>query len=138
MYDDMKLLRDKMAVACVLHDVIEDDPEKNPAAMKEQLLAAFGLFVTGLVEELTQDLSLPYEERRKKMVDECGAKSLHAQVIKLCDRLDNLSDLETTEGAEKLTKRYLVETPIMLKNMEAGCKACPGLYNQIDRVLARF
>lgn len=128
---DMKLLRPKMIQIGLLHDCMEDS--KRPDIVEKVMEQQFGSFVVSVVKEVTQDRSIPYEDRRKKMVDECGAKSVHAQIIKLADRLDNCSEVHGM--SEKFIKRYLDETPQMIKNMNSGCDAYPSLKKRIEDII---
>lgn len=128
---DMMPLRSKLILAALFHDCIEDG--KDPKAIEETMTRRWGSFVTGIVLEVTQDPKLPKKERRQKMVDECGAKSLFAQILKLADRLDNCSEMAGM--SENFIQRYLTETPAMLRNMTAGCNACPSLKNRIEAII---
>ena len=128
---DLLGLRPKMIQIAILHDCIEDG--KNPEKIMEEMQKLFGAFVVGVVKELTNDMTLPTAERRQKMVEQCGAKSLHAQIVKLADRLDNCSEMSS--ASEKFILRYLDETPKMLANMKAGCEAAPSLKERIEAVI---
>lgn len=128
---DMKFLRGKFIIAALFHDCIEDG--KDPKAIEETMLRRWGSFVTGIVLEVTQDRALPKKERRQKMVDECGSKSLFGQILKLADRLDNCSEM--LNMSENFIQRYLTETPVMLRNMSSGCQACPTLKTRIEAVI---
>ena len=74
--------------AAVLHDVLEDTPT-TPA----QLTAQFGAEITALVQELTDDKSLPQAERKRLQVAHAPHKSLGAARIKLADKLCNVRDV---------------------------------------------
>lgn len=130
---DMTPLRHKLIHAGILHDCIEDCDKNVAAFVEAEIIRIFGSFVAGIVKEVTQDRSLETAPRRKKMVDECGAESLHAQILKLADRLDNCSEMNGM--SEKFILRYLEETPVMLRNMEAGCLACPSLKQRIEAII---
>jgi len=71
------------------------------------------------IQELTQDKSLPWKERRQKMIDHCGEMSATARLVKLADRLDNICDMGSMD--RKFKTRYCKEARAMLKNMGGTC-----------------
>lgn len=75
-------------VAALLHDTVEDTPTTF-----EELRQLFGPKVESLVRELSDDKSLPKQERKRRQVLEAPEKSLEAAQIKLADKLCNLRDL---------------------------------------------
>lgn len=87
-------------IATILHDVVED----CDVPMSE-IVEKFGLHVAALVEELTTDdvecgiLGKPDYLRRKML-----GMSSYALVIKLCDRLHNVSDLKSLPEGDRLNK----------------------------------
>lgn len=107
--DDNKELRAAL-LAAVLHDTLEDTE-----IPKERLIELFGEPVVEVVDELTQDKSLPKTERRQKMVSECGGYSRQARVVKLADRWDNMTEMRSM-GADFI-ERYCAEARSMVENM---------------------
>ena len=77
-----------LLMAAVLHDVIEDT-ETTP----EELSAAFGERVAGIVMEVTDDKSLPRHERKALVVRNIAHKSREARLVKLSDLLSNVGDV---------------------------------------------
>lgn len=128
-------LRDKMGVVALLHDSIEDAQENklDPQVVAQVIQTEYGDFVLSVVKELTQDGSLPKKERREKMIEHCRSMSQQAQVVKLADRLDNVSEMKGM--STKFIERYLDETPRMLESMNG---ACPELEAKIQAVLAEY
>ncbi len=74
--------------AALLHDCVED----TNSSYKE-LQGLFGEEVADLVEELTDDMSLPYEERKRLQVAKAPKMSAKARVIKVADQLCNVRDI---------------------------------------------
>ena len=99
--------RRTMLLAAVLHDCLEDT-ELPP----EQIFREFGEEVLAVVRELTQDMSLPKAERKRRMVEGCGAMSLEARVVKLADRWDNMTTMHLL--SEEFQLRYSKEAGEML------------------------
>lgn len=75
-------------VAALLHDTLEDTE-----TTKEELEAAFGPRVLYTVIELTDDPSVPENQKKQKQVEHAPLMSLNAQLVKLADRLYNIRDL---------------------------------------------
>lgn len=74
--------------AAILHDTIEDTE-----TTKEELLKKFGKEVTDYVIEMTDDKSLPKTERKRLQIVNAPHKSKGAKLIKLCDKICNVTDI---------------------------------------------
>lgn len=74
--------------AALLHDTVEDTETTI-----EEIEAAFGGRVAAIVAEVTDDKSLPKEERKRLQVAKARGKSPGAQLVKLADKISNLRDL---------------------------------------------
>lgn len=81
--------------AAVLHDTVEDCPDVT----LKQIIDLFGVNVALLVWELTNPSrnfpSLRRKERKKMDRDHIAEASAEAQMIKACDRIDNLRSIKT-------------------------------------------
>ena len=78
----------ELVMAGLLHDTIEDTD-----TTRAELVEAFGEEVAGLVFEVTDDTSLPREERKRRQVRTAPSKSLRARMIKLADKIANLHSI---------------------------------------------
>lgn len=74
--------------AAILHDTIEDTE-----TTQEELLRSFGKAVTDYVIEMTDDKSLPKAERKLLQIVNAPHKSKGAKLIKLCDKICNVTDI---------------------------------------------
>src|SRR3954464_4314819 len=74
-----------LVIAALLHDAIED--QEVP---REMIAEVFGEDVAGLVEEVTDDKSLPKQERKRLQAEHAPKKSDRAKLIKLADKTSNL------------------------------------------------
>jgi guanosine-3',5'-bis(diphosphate) 3'-pyrophosphohydrolase len=74
--------------AAVLHDTVEDT-----GTTLEELTAAFGAEVSAVVAEVTDDKSLPRDERKRLQEVHAAGASFRAQQVKLADKIGNLRDL---------------------------------------------
>ncbi len=74
--------------AALLHDTVEDT-QTTPA----ELRAAFGPAIAAIVEEVTDDKSLPKAERKRLQVEHAAKMSAQAKLVKLADKICNLRDM---------------------------------------------
>ena len=105
---------DALIAAAYLHDTIEDTDTTH-----EALHDLFGGLVASLVLELTSDLE---QIKRLGKKDYLARKMAHdmssyALVIKLADRLDNVTDIATAKDA-KWRARYKAETEHIMNYIE--------------------
>ena len=77
-----------VVAAAFLHDTIED-----AGVTAAELTERFGQNVTDLVLEVTDDKSLPKEERKRLQIEHAPKLSVRAQVIKLADKISNLRSI---------------------------------------------
>ena len=77
-----------LVMAGLLHDTIEDTE-----TTLEELEGAFGADVAALVAEVTDDTTLPREERKRRQVRSAPSRSVRARMIKLADKTANLHSI---------------------------------------------
>lgn len=107
MYKDSYKI-DELITIALLHDILEDTN-----GTYEQLLEKFGELVANTVLELTNNKEeIEKSEKRFYLAKKMINMSSYALVVKLCDRLDNVSDLDKTDAAFAL--RYIEETEYIL------------------------
>jgi guanosine-3',5'-bis(diphosphate) 3'-pyrophosphohydrolase len=75
-------------MAAVLHDTIEDT-ETTPDELEQN----FGPEVRAVVEEVTDDKSLPKDVRKQLQIDHAPALSDRAKLVKLADKICNVTDV---------------------------------------------
>ncbi len=80
--------------AAVLHDTIEDTETTTP-----ELDSLFGPEVRSLVMEVTDDKSLPNAERKRLQIVHAPHLSPRAKLIKLADKIANVTDITATAPA---------------------------------------
>jgi GTP diphosphokinase / guanosine-3',5'-bis(diphosphate) 3'-diphosphatase len=113
--------------AAILHDTIEDSN-----ASYDELAKRFGRRVARFVAELTMDKRLPKHCRTRIMLETARQKSSEYRLIKLADRLDNLSDMNGWDKARRQT--YCESTADLLKAHQGTHK---GLETLIRKELLR-
>ena len=74
--------------AALLHDTLEDT-QTTPAELRD----AFGETVASIVEEVTDDKSLPKAERKRRQVEHAASLSREAKLVKLADKICNVRDV---------------------------------------------
>jgi (p)ppGpp synthase/HD superfamily hydrolase len=81
-------------LAGLLHDTVEDT-QTTP----EEIAAAFGDVVAGLVAEATDDKTLPKEMRKAMQVKHAPHRSPAAKMLKLADKIANLRAIAASPPA---------------------------------------
>jgi len=76
-------------ISAVLHDTIEDTKTTG-----EEIETLFGNEVRHIVQECTDDKTLPKETRKQLQITNAGHHCHKAKLVKLADKLYNLRDLE--------------------------------------------
>ncbi|MDM8567652.1 HD domain-containing protein [Candidatus Halobeggiatoa sp. HSG11] len=75
-------------MAALLHDTLEDTD-----ATEIEILELFGEQVLYLVQEVTDDKSLPKQQRKLNQIESASHKSVAAKQIKLADKTCNIHDI---------------------------------------------
>jgi (p)ppGpp synthase/HD superfamily hydrolase len=91
-----------LVVAALLHDAVEDQPVSRATVAEE-----FGEDVASLVLEVTDDKSLPKQERKRRQVEHAPALSPRAALLKLADKTSNLTALAVSPPADWKRARRL-------------------------------
>lgn len=116
--------------AALLHDVIEDcfeDPEVGYHVIEEK----FGKRVADIVMELTsskEDIDDNYDSKADYLIVKMIHMSDDALVIKLADRLQNISDAFT--ASERFRNKYFQETVQIMAELKGHRR-----YNRIQGLL---
>jgi guanosine-3',5'-bis(diphosphate) 3'-pyrophosphohydrolase len=119
-------------LAALLHDTIEDTQ-----TLPEEISGLFGDEVLALVLEVTDDKSLPRDERKRLQIELAPHKSPGAKLIKLADKTCNLHDLVASPPqvwSAGRRREYLKWT----EQVVAGLRGTnPALEAHYDRELAK-
>ena len=86
--------------AALLHDTVEDTDTTI-----EEIEAGFGRSIAAIVAEVTDDKSLPKEERKRLQIVKAGSKSDGAKLVKLADKIANLRDIRSDPPSDWDTAR---------------------------------
>jgi guanosine-3',5'-bis(diphosphate) 3'-pyrophosphohydrolase len=119
-------------VAAILHDTLEDT-ETTAAELEDR----FGRDVCDVVQEVSDDKTLPKQERKRLQVEHAPHLSQRAKQLKLADKTCNLQDvIDSPAVGWSLERRidYLDWT----EKSAVGCRGVnAALEEHYDRVLRR-
>jgi guanosine-3',5'-bis(diphosphate) 3'-pyrophosphohydrolase len=106
----------EVLAAALLHDTVEDTH-----ATLEDIEDMFGVRVSALVSEVTDDKTLPKEERKRLQIIHAPDISMEAKMIKLGDKICNVRDVVNSppQGwTDDRRREYLEWTALVI----AGCR----------------
>lgn len=110
---------DQLISAALLHDTIEDTNTTY-----KDLVKLFGGLVASLVQELTSDPEeIKNVGKTQYLINKMEHMSNWALVIKLADRLENVSDLKTT--SKSFRDKIVKSTKQILSDLKAHRKLTP-------------
>jgi guanosine-3',5'-bis(diphosphate) 3'-pyrophosphohydrolase len=81
----------ELIIAALLHDTIEDT-----SATQAEIEIKFGSKVFGIVQEVTDDMSLSSSERKRQQIVNAKSLSFNARCIKIADKTCNINDILCT------------------------------------------
>lgn len=125
-------------ICALLHDTIEDTD-----ATYEEIVAlypgrpSFTDAIVKVVSEVTDDKSLPKVRRKELQIINAPSKSYYAKLVKLCDKLDNLSDISDDPPKDWSPKRcygYFVWAYEVVQGLRGTNKA---LEDKLDEIFKR-
>lgn len=111
---------DTTIAAGYLHDTIEDTGTKY-----EELKTKFGHAVADIVQECSDDKSLPKAERKKLQAEHAAHKSPQAKQVKMADKISNLRSILTSPPADWNDARKL-EYFVWSKTVVDNCRGVNG------------
>jgi guanosine-3',5'-bis(diphosphate) 3'-pyrophosphohydrolase len=88
--------------AAALHDTIEDTE-----TTEEELRTTFGEEIAQIVVEMTDDKSLPKEQRKRLQIEHAHRMSREGALVKLADKICNLRDVAANPPLEWSLKRQV-------------------------------
>jgi guanosine-3',5'-bis(diphosphate) 3'-pyrophosphohydrolase len=118
--------------AAILHDTIEDT-ETTPQEIEDN----FGQEVLLLVLEVTDDKSLPKQERKRLQIEHAPNLSTSAKLIKIGDKICNVTGITATQPVEWPLERKL-EYLDWAEKVVLGCRGSnPDLEQHFEAVLTK-
>ena len=119
------VVEETLLVAALLHDTVED----TETSLRE-IEEIFGSRVRRLVEEVTDDGSLPRKTRKQLQVEHAPGLSSAAKQLKIADKICNVRDIAESPPADWSRQRkteYLEWT----EQVVAGCR---GVNPKLDAI----
>lgn len=111
--------------AAALHDVVEDTPTRP-----EEIEARFGAIVRRIVEEVSDDMTLPQAAQKRHQVERAPHLSLQAQQIKIADKISNVRAIIFAPPEEWALARRL-EYLDWAEEVVAGCRGANGALERL-------
>jgi (p)ppGpp synthase/HD superfamily hydrolase len=106
----------ELVAAGWLHDTMEDTE-----TTRGELAQRFGLRVAGMVAEVTDDMTLPKDRRRRKQVEDAPKKSAEAKLIKIADKVSNVR-ARIFPHASREQREELADYVAWAEQVVAGCR----------------
>jgi (p)ppGpp synthase/HD superfamily hydrolase len=121
-----------MVVAAWLHDILEDT-HMTMHSLYEQFGPTVGSYVVGLTNQYTKSSypKLHREERKRLEFERLAQCSSEVRFIKLCDRLDNVCDIQNLKNKPY----YVEETYDLVKEIGGTCAYLANeIYTKLEEV----
>jgi guanosine-3',5'-bis(diphosphate) 3'-pyrophosphohydrolase len=118
-------------VAAALHDTVEDT-----GTLPEEIAAEFGPEVCAVVLEVSDDKSLPKQERKRLQIEHASHKSLRAKNVKLGDKITNVRDIivrPPDDWSETRRREYVLWAQAVVEGLRG---ANPALEAEFDRIVS--
>lgn len=112
----------EILAASILHDIIEDTE-----VTESELNAIFGNRVASVVAEVTDNMALTYEERKREQIKKAEFISGDAKKIKIADKISNINDILTQplNWSERRKMQYVDWALQVVQN-------CKGVNTNLD------
>ena len=117
----------EVLAAALLHYTIEDTE-----TTVDELIDNFGERVCSLVQEVTDDKSLPKMERKQRQIEHAKEISEGAALIKLGDKISNVTDITNTPPTDWDSSRRLE----YLDWAEEVINNCPKVNEKLENYFA--
>jgi guanosine-3',5'-bis(diphosphate) 3'-pyrophosphohydrolase len=114
-------------VAAVLHDTVEDTQTTF-----DQVKDQFGARVAELVQEVTDDKTLPKQTRKDLQIEHAAHASRGAQIIKLADKTSNVRSMAASPPKDWSDERRLEYVDWAARVVDVCRPAAPWLAEEFD------
>ena len=124
------VIDENVLCAAILHDTIEDTE-----TTVEELQEHFGEKITSIVLEVTDDKSLEKSVRKQKQVEHAASISHEAKLVKLADKIANITDIINTppvDWSSDRKKDYFDWAKAVVDNLRG---AHQGLEKDFDELI---
>ena len=119
-------------VAAILHDTVEDT---NTTLL--EIEENFGPVISSIVQEVTDDKTLPKPERKRLQIEHAPHLSAGAKQIKLADKISNISDVAFAPPAHWSHERR-VDYLAWADSVVGGLRGCNKQMEELfDKTMSR-
>jgi len=129
-----------LSISTLLHDVVEDCFSENHKEGLDEISKLFGFQVASIVHELTSVKSEVKEQGKKEyLLNKMLKMSSYSLCIKLCDRLDNLNDMDSM--SEEFITKAITDTNFIINGLREGrklTKTHKKIISLIDATLYKY
>jgi (p)ppGpp synthase/HD superfamily hydrolase len=115
----------ELVAAGWLHDTIEDTK-----TTREELAQKFSKRVAALVVDVTDDMTLPKDQRRQQQIIDAPNKSPGAKLIKIADKISNIRARILPQPSQD-EREDLIDYVAWAEKVVAGCR---GVNAALDRM----
>jgi len=122
---------DELLSAAILHDVLEDT-----CTGEEEMRSLFGDKITDFVIEVTDDMSLTYDDRKRYQIKKAPTLSPSAKKIKIADKISNIQDILSLPmtWSNRRKRQYFEWSERVIE----GCRGInPALDQEFDKIFKR-
>lgn len=115
--------------AAVLHDTLEDTE-----TTVDELIQHFGQDIAVIVQEVTDDKSLPKAKRKQLQIEHAAHASRQAKLVKLADKICNVQDILSAPPADWDSARrieYLQWSKAVVDRLRGVHPALESVFDQL-------
>lgn len=122
-----KITEANFILAALYHDLLEDTQ-----VTREEIILRSSLWVANVVSELTKPKGSKYTPQ--EVYGRLGQGSLPARIIKVADRIHNISEMEL--ASPEFVKRYIADTEVLIVCLE-GTPFLDELKGDFEKIKGR-
>ncbi|MGM0498366.1 MAG: HD domain-containing protein [Bacteroidota bacterium] len=125
--------------AAVLHDVIEDTAEEKREIddISKIIKKQFGNKVLNIVLEVTDDKSLPYQERKRLQIENTPYLSKEGKKLKISDKICNIKDMMNHPPVDWPTERKIMYLEWAKDVVEGARGVNPAMEEHFDNIIQK-
>ena len=123
------VIDENVLCAAILHDTIEDTE-----TTADELRKHFGEKITSIVLEVSDDKSLEKEERKQLQIDHAASLSKEAKLVKLADKIANITDIINTPPAgwsKERKQEYFAWAKAVVDNLRGVHQGLEGDFDDL-------
>ena len=123
------VIDENVLCAAILHDTLEDTE-----TTADELRKNFGEKITSIVLEVSDDKSLEKEVRKQLQIDHAASLSKEAKLVKLADKIANITDIINTPPAgwsKERKQEYFAWAKAVVDNLRGVHQGLEGDFDDL-------